>query len=143
MAALKRQAGELGTALAQRASTVRQLEDRLRALQASQHCVAGTAAVWVGGRRADVAAHRSPPNPPKPRSSWQGSEGSKDRQLEAAQSEAEAARGERDALRRECADLQQRNAELEVRRGRRRCCCWWLLARLLKPNHVGCAVHIH
>ena len=36
VAGLKRRAAELGTALAQRDVTVRQLEDRLRALQARQ-----------------------------------------------------------------------------------------------------------
>lgn len=44
----------------------------------------------------------------------QGSEGSKDRQLEAAAGELEAAAGERDGLRRANAALQGQNEELAV-----------------------------
>ncbi|PRW33935.1 nuclear mitotic apparatus 1 isoform X2 [Chlorella sorokiniana] len=80
VAALKKKAGELSTALAQRDVAVRGLQDRLRSLQ--------------------------------------GSEGSRERQLDVLHAELEAARGERDATRREAAALQAENAELqaEVRR---------------------------
>lgn len=56
----------------------------------------------------------------------QGSEGSRERQLEALHGELEVARGEREAARREASALQAANAELQV--GGTvwwcSCCCW-------------------
>ena len=59
-------------------------------------------------------------------SMFQGSEGSRERQLDALQAELEAARGERDAARREAATLQAANAELQVRCGAGGWAAWWV-----------------
>lgn len=108
-AALRKKNAELGTALAQRDVTIRQLEDRLRSLQVG---VGG----WIGvpWRRMLAGKQRGLLAAPascccfdgSPRELVQGSDGSKERQLGALYGEGEALRRENSALRQQAAGLE-------------------------------------